>query len=274
MSMRFRRGAIRARDIDGEPAAVKLQVRIRGFVSVVPAVPRLKTRPRSSAVLSTAIFFAIDEPWTPRERTRCITNVPSIHLSGWKISKHRATHTPSATSIRFLQRILYFSIRYISLILWFFFALEFISINLNSSFIFFSNYSDGIWSSGEKRASEWFVEKRKEEATSRFPTSSVYRYKFLFFGTEVCQPAPFGYCYYNRATEKSKDLPLRKFVPRSRFFKIWDGMFKIGKEFFDRSANDTFFTRNILEIPIHLPNATYRSLSSQIRLPPSTTQNA
>lgn len=62
MSMRFRRGAIRARDIDGEPAAVKLQVRIRGFVSVVPAVPRLKTRPRSSAVLSTAIFFAIDEP--------------------------------------------------------------------------------------------------------------------------------------------------------------------------------------------------------------------
>lgn len=114
------------------------------------------------------------------------------------------------------------------------------------------------------------MEKRKEEATSRFPTSSVYRYKFLFFGTEVCQPAPFGYCYYNRATEKSKDLPLRKFVPRSRFFKIWDEMFKIGKEFFDRSANDTFFTRNILdEIPIHLPNATYRSLSSQIRLPPS-----
>ena len=105
------------------------------------------------------------------------------------------------------------------------------------------------------------MEKRKEEATSRFPTSSVYRYKFLFFGTEVCQPAPFGYCYYNRATEKSKDLPLRKFVPRSRFFKIWDGMFKIGKEFFDRSANDTFFTRNILEIPIHLPNATYRSIS-------------
>lgn len=126
----------------------------------------------------------------PERRERkpcCITNVPSIHLSGWKISKHRATHTPSATSIRFLQRILYFSIRYISLILWFFFALEFISINLNSSFIFFSNYSDGIWSSGEKRASEWFVEKRKEEATSRFPTSSVYRYKFLFFGTEVCQ---------------------------------------------------------------------------------------
>lgn len=86
----------------------------------------------------------------------------------------------------------------------------------------------------------------------------------------MCQPAPFGYCYYNRATEKSKDLPLRKFVPGSRFFKIWDEMFKIGKEFFDRSANDTFFTRNILdEIPIHLPNATYRSLSSQIRLPPS-----
>lgn len=89
------------------------------------------------------------------------------------------------------------------------------------------------------------------------------------------EPAPFGYRYYNRATEKSKDLPLRKFVPRSRFFKIWDEMFKIGKEFFDRSTNDTFFTRNILdEIPIHLPNATYRSLSSQIRLPPSPTQNA
>lgn len=115
------------------------------------------------------------------------------------------------------------------------------------------------------------MEKRKEEATSRFPTSSVYRYKFLFFGTEVCQPAPFGYCYYNRATEKSKDLPLRKFVPRSRFFKIWDEMFKIGKEFFDRSANDTFFTRNILdEIPIHLPNATYRSISRVkfVSLPP------
>ena len=85
------------------------------------------------------------------------------------------------------------------------------------------------------------------------------------------EPAPFGYCYYNRATEKSKDLPLRKFVPRSRFFKIWDEMFKIGKEFFDRSTNDTFFTRNILdEIPIHLPNATYRSISRVkfVSLPP------
>lgn len=85
------------------------------------------------------------------------------------------------------------------------------------------------------------------------------------------EPAPFGYCYYNRATEKSKDLPLRKFVPGSRFFKIWDEMFKIGKEFFDRSTNDTFFTRNILdEIPIHLPNATYRSISRVkfVSLPP------
>lgn len=187
MSMRFRRGAIRARDIDGEPAAVKLQVRIRGFVSVVPAVPRLKTRPTFVRCFINSHFFR--DRWTlnAARENPLYYQCSSIHLSGWKISKHRATHTPSATSIRFLQRILYFSIRYISLILWFFFALEFISINLNSSFIFFSNYSDGIWSSGEKRASEWFVEKRKEEATSRFPTSSVYRYKFLFFGTEVCQ---------------------------------------------------------------------------------------
>lgn len=131
MSMRFRRGAIRARDIDGEPAAVKLQVRIRGFVSVVPAVPRLKTRPRSSAVLSTAIFFAIDEPWTPRERTRCITNAARFI---YPVEKFQSI----VLRTRHLQRVSDFCNEYyISLILWFFFALEFISINLNSSFFFF-----------------------------------------------------------------------------------------------------------------------------------------
>lgn len=62
MSMRFRRGAIRARDIDGEPAAVKLQVRIRGFVSVVPAVPRLKTRPTFVRCFINSHFFR--DRWT------------------------------------------------------------------------------------------------------------------------------------------------------------------------------------------------------------------
>lgn len=182
MSMRFRRGAIRARDIDGEPAAVKLQVRIRGFVSVVPAVPRLKTRPTFVRCFINSHFFR--DRWTLNAARENPVVLPMYPRFIYPVEKFQSI----VLRTRHLQRVSDFCNEYyISLILWFFFALEFISINLNSSFIFFSNYSDGIWSSGEKRASEWFVEKRKEEATSRFPTSSVYRYKFLFFGTEVCQ---------------------------------------------------------------------------------------
>lgn len=183
MSMRFRRGAIRARDIDGEPAAVKLQVSYSRFVSV-PAVPRLKARPRSSTVLSTAIFFAIDELWTsenkpharenPIFQTRSITNVARYI---YPVENFKASwHTPSTTRIRFLHRIL-FSRRssdiYDTLIFLRIYFDKFKHYFFSKLFrYYYYSVLNGIWSSRE-----WFVKERKEkeEATSIFRSTTSTR---------------------------------------------------------------------------------------------------
>lgn len=196
MSMRFRRGAIRARDIDGEPAAVKLQVSYSRFVSV-PAVPRLKARPRSSTVLSTAIFFAIDELWTsenkpharenPIFQTRSITNVARYI---YPVENFKASwHTPSTTRIRFLHRIL-FSRRSSDI----YDTLIFLRIYFDKfkHYFFFRNYFVIIiipfWTEFDRVENDSLKKEKKKKKQLVFSVQQrAHGYKFLLFGTEVCQ---------------------------------------------------------------------------------------
>lgn len=198
----------------------------------------------------------------------------SIHSSSWKISKH----TPSTTSIRFLHRILFLHDIFRTLIFpyarIYFDKFKLVDSNVIYLFIYFiPNYSVLEFDRVERTVREWFVKERKEEATNIFRStmSTVYRYKFLFLGTKVCQATTgtirillLECTSYRRNKNLLLYLGTHKFVSRSRFFKIWDGYSKSGRNSSWSTNSRYFFTRNILdEIPIHLPDATYRSLSSK-----------
>lgn len=169
MSMRFRRGAIRARDIDGEPAAVKLQVRIRGLSS-----PRLKARPTFVQLFYQQSFFSRSMNAAARENADFSPLYYQRASIRWKFHHHLQNAYPIfSTEYRFHG---YFPFQFSQFI-----SFQIIPLNLS-----------------------WGSLKKRRRSDQYFPFNNehnIYDINFYSLARKCVkrQQALFGYCYYDRA---------------------------------------------------------------------------